>query len=343
MIPTEARQPFFKRGRIVDGCGTADEAMKLADLDYSVAKVAVIAEKVKKVNGVLTDVNGNTYPDMKSVPDALKNSYVNNTYAILRTDTGQILTTPGKTVTKQYTCVQNATAFDLMDSVIGEGEALFQTAGSFGRGEEVFLTAKFPSYTRAISGDEINDYVVMKLSHDGSGGVVVFMSPIRVVCENTLHLALKGAESKVMFKHTINVHQKLNNLAELLKVHTNYSEKLMYDFEVLKRKQVDYTKVLTYLNDFMVTPAEKASIKLAGNTLEIVNSRKANLITDLVSTIESGVGQNYHQGTALWMLNGISTYYNNNEFKSDQAKFESLYNGNAKSKVQVAFDYLLTV
>ena len=343
MIPTTASEPFFKRGSVIDGCGTAEEAIRQSGLDYTVAKVRLIAAKCEQTKEGIECIDGNVYHSVNEVPKHLRNSYLPNTHAIVRTDNGVNLTQNGNTVTSKYTIVQNIDAFDIMDNCIADGQATFQTAGSFGRGEEVFITAKFPSYTKGINGDEIEDYVVMKLSHDGSGGITVFMSPIRVVCQNTLHLALRKAESKITFKHTTNVHYKLKNLETMLGAHKDYSERLMYDMEALKSKKISYTDTIAHLNKIMVTPSEVQGMKISGSPLEVINKRKANLIEEIISTIDGGVGQELHRGTALWMFNGISTYYNNKEFESPNAKFSSLYGGNAQRKTQEAFDYLLTV
>ena len=342
-IATTASEPFFKRGSVIDGCGTAEEAIIQAGLDYEVGKVRLIAAKCEPTKEGIVCADGNVYPTMNDVPKHLRNSYLPNTYAIIRLDNGVNLTQNGKTVTSQYTVVQNRQAFDIIDSCIADGQALFQTAGSFGRGEEVFITAKFPSYTRGINGDEIEDYIVMKLSHDGSGGVTVFMSPIRVVCQNTLHLALRKAENKITFKHTTNIHNKLKNLEDLLGIHKDYNRRLEYDMQILMEKKVSFTDVMSHLDKLMVTTAERQGMKISGSSLEVVNKRKANLIADIAETIDMGVGQDLHRGTALWMFNGISTYYNNKEYESPNAKFSSLYSGNGLRKSQEAFDYLLTI
>ena len=94
-------------------------------------------------------------------------------------------------VSDRYKVVQNEDAFRFTDELLGEG-VTYETAGSLQYGRKVWMLARMPQ-RYIIAGDEIEPYLVIMNSHDGSSGVKVAMTPIRVVCQNTLNLALNSA------------------------------------------------------------------------------------------------------------------------------------------------------
>ena len=94
-------------------------------------------------------------------------------------------------VTDRYKVIQNTEAFSFTDALLGEG-VRYETAGSLQGGRKIWLLARLPK-EYIISGDRISPYLVFSNTHDGSGSVKVAITPIRVVCNNTLNLALSTA------------------------------------------------------------------------------------------------------------------------------------------------------
>lgn len=94
-------------------------------------------------------------------------------------------------VTDRYKVIQNNEAFAFTDELLGEG-VRYETAGSLQGGKKVWLLAHMPR-EYIISGEQISPYLVFSNTHDGSGAIKVALTPIRVVCQNTLNLALAKA------------------------------------------------------------------------------------------------------------------------------------------------------
>ena len=95
-------------------------------------------------------------------------------------------------VTARYKVIQNEEAFSFTDALLGEG-VRYETAGSLQGGRKVWLLARLP-HEYIISGEQISPYLVFSNTHDGSGAIKVALTPIRVVCNNTLNLALNTAK-----------------------------------------------------------------------------------------------------------------------------------------------------
>ena len=142
---------------------TSSEAMEHAGLDYKVEKRPLYT---------LGERN-------RLIP-------VEHSFATVRTDTSLPLGIVGD----RYTVLQNTSAFEFFDTLVGKGEAIYETAGVLGRGERIWLLAKLPGYIK-IRKDIINKYLLLTNTHDGSSTVIACMTPIRVVCQNTLNVALR--------------------------------------------------------------------------------------------------------------------------------------------------------
>lgn len=101
-------------------------------------------------------------------------------------------------VSNRYKVVQNEETFAFTDALLGE-DVRYETAGSLADGKRTWMLAVLP-HKYIIAGDEITPYLVFMNSHDGSGAIKAAMTPIRVVCQNTLNLALATAKRKVKSK-----------------------------------------------------------------------------------------------------------------------------------------------
>lgn len=129
--------------------------------------------------------------------------------AIYRTDTKQIL---ADRVSDRFGIVSPSQHFSFFDEVIGNG-TYYHTAGSLGDGEKVWILAKIPSDFSVVKGDDVQSFVLLSDSYAGDGkSFNVQMTPIRVVCQNTLNMALRGGESagKYRLVHKANIGTRMN-------------------------------------------------------------------------------------------------------------------------------------
>lgn len=127
-------------------------------------------------------------------------------------------------VTSRYKVVQNEEAFAFTDQLLGEG-VVYETAGSLQEGRRTWILARLPQ-RYIIRGDEILPYLVFMNSHDGTGAIKAAMTPIRVVCQNTLNLALSTAKRSWSTNHTGNIQSKLREAEETLLYADRYMKEL---------------------------------------------------------------------------------------------------------------------
>jgi phage/plasmid-like protein (TIGR03299 family) len=112
-------------------------------------------------------------------------------------------------VTGQYELLQNTEAFAFFEPFIESGFAIFHTAGALGNGERVWVLAKLKGQMFVAGDDKVERYLLLSNSHDGSGAVSIRFTPIRVVCQNTLNIAMKRNTGVISIRHTRNLAQHL--------------------------------------------------------------------------------------------------------------------------------------
>lgn len=196
-------KPWHGLGTMVQEAPTSADALRLAGLDWRVE------------------------PKPLQVCGGRK---VENYKANVRSTDGAVL----GVVSDRYRICQNTDAFDFTDSLIG-GDVRYETAGSLQGGRKIWLLAKLPE-TKVID-DAVVPYLCFTNSHDGSGAIRAIMTPVRVVCNNTLNLALNTAKRSWAARHTGNIEAKL----EEAKLCLELADKYMYELNMTADKLANTT------------------------------------------------------------------------------------------------------
>lgn len=145
------------------------------------------------------------------------------------------------TVGKRYVAVQNEDLFAFADNLL-DG-ARWETAGSIKDGRVVFGSLALERETVIdASGvaDKVNTYLMVHTSHDGSLAVQASVTPVRVVCQNTLNAALRGVKQSYKIRHTQTVDGRIAAAREALGLANKYMDEFdkmaneLYAAEVTK-------------------------------------------------------------------------------------------------------------
>lgn len=223
------KKPWHGLGVKVDSAPTSEDALRLAGLDWKVEQKEIYTKE---------------------------HIYVPNYKVNVRSTDNSIL----GVVSDRYEVVQNEEAFAFTDALLGEG-VRYETAGSLQGGKKVWMLAKLPSEYIISDGERISPYMVFMNSHDGSSAIRVAMTPIRVVCQNTLNLALDTAKRTWSAKHTGNIKNRLDEARDTLLHAERYMDALGSEIVKLQQMKVPEAKVLEYINEFFPVTEEISSIK----------------------------------------------------------------------------------
>ena len=214
--------PWHGLGVKLNQPATAQEAIQAAGLDWRVKKLPLFAGS-------------------KRIPVLDKFAIIRKTVDLVQ-KTDPVLGVVGK----EYTPLQNSQAFSFLDPIVGQDAAIYHTAGVLGQGERVWILAKLPGHIRVVGDDITEKYLLLSNSHDGKSSVQIKFTPVRVVCQNTLTLALNdGAVYRVT--HHADIHQKLKQAHEMLGIINSKFDGLEQSFQAMSRVKMNSNRIAEYL------------------------------------------------------------------------------------------------
>lgn len=171
-------------------------------------------------------------------------------------------------VSDRYKIVQNTEAFEFTDSIVGEtedGVVKYETAGSLAGGKRIWMLAKMP--TKKVLDDDIEPYMCFTNSHDGTGAIRIAMTPIRVVCQNTLNMALNSAKRQWSAHHVGDMKSKLEEAKYCLMMAKEYMNNLDIEADKLANKKL-YEDQIEDILDEMFPVDDNASDRKKNNILQ---------------------------------------------------------------------------
>lgn len=127
-------------------------------------------------------------------------------------------------VTDEYKVVNNVDAFRFMDDILGTDEIVYETAGSLYGGRKTWVLAHLPDFIE-VGGDETGTYLFVANSHDGTMAVTASVTPIRIVCANTLTAAIRGAKRAYKFRHTGDLSLKYAEARNVMEIAVDYEKR----------------------------------------------------------------------------------------------------------------------
>lgn len=185
-------------------------------------------------------------------------------YAILRNNPFRPQVEVIGSVGEAYHIIQNEEHTALLDALVDESGATFDTAGSLRGGRQVFVTMKMPSHIRVGGVDRVDNYIAAVNSHDGSMKFTIMVTPVRIVCANTLNLAFRNHSNTFTVRHTKGAQRALVGEA---------------------RKALDLT--FSYLEDFQAQAEELINITMTQSRFEEIVYKEFGPSEDSVGAVRT--------------------------------------------------------
>jgi len=319
---------WHKLGIVTDKALNSAEAIVMAGLNYEVG-LAPIYVPIKRLRADealehrevarLVENDKPNYSEIRAIPKK---------FGTFRVDNG----IPFGVVGGKYTIVQNIEAFDFFDSIIGKGLAQYETAGALGDGETIFITAKLPDTLLVNGKDEIDKYLLFTNTHDGSGAIQVLFTPIRVVCNNTLTMALQGANFKFTVRHTKSASDKLQNAAKVLGITNKATTELQQVFDTMSKTRIDDETLKTFISKSLDLQVDER-----GN----LSTKAKNILKNVLEYNSIGIGQDIEscKGTVFGAYNAITGYFQNiKSYDNNEDKMNDIMFGTSAKKINTAYN-----
>ena len=250
--------------------------------------------------------------------------------AVRRSTDGKILGTVGA----RYHPLQNKEAFEWFQPFLDAKEAALHTAGSLRGGSRVWVLAKLNRDPLVIAaGDEIEKYILLSHSHDGSLAVRVGFTPIRVVCANTLSMAHGSDASKLIrVKHTREVIENLSNIREIMDVANSEFEATAEQYRALARKSINQNDLRNYFKRVLKIEDDKEP-----------STRSQNIMEEIIRLAETGRGNDLPsiRGTYWSAYNGVNEWLGYSRGNSPDNRLNSLWFGDSATMNRHALETAL--
>ena len=235
----ERNKPWHGLGACVEMAPTSKDALRMAGLDWEVLQKPISTLEGEEIAGYRCNIRNTDRKVLGVVSD-------------------------------RYKVVQNREAFAFTDALLGDG-VRYETAGSLQEGKRVWLLARLPR-EYIIAGERISPYLVFTTSHDGSGAVKVAITPVRVVCNNTLNLALDTASRSFSMMHTQSVQSKIEEAHDTLFKAEKYMDHLGIEFEKLREKRVSDDDLRDYITELLPIDQDATDIQVKN-----INRQRADI------------------------------------------------------------------
>lgn len=232
--------PWHGLGTKVEEALTSKEALIASGLNWKVEQKEIFTEDGVTVQGYYANVR-------------------NTDYKVLGV------------VTNRYQIVQNSEAFAFTDSLIENG-VKYETAGALKDGKKTWILARLPETYRMVD-DKVVPYIVFSNSHDGAGAIKVAMTPVRVVCQNTLNLALNTASRIWSTNHTGDIDSKMDDAKMTLFMAKSYMSELTKEAKRLNARKVLDDEVEEYIKELLPIPTN-ASELMERNVINLRNDMR---------------------------------------------------------------------
>lgn len=262
------KRPWHALGTPLDHPATAQEAIVASGLAWGVALEPVF--------------------DRRGTP-------VPRSRAIVRTDRME----PISVVGERYAPLQNLQAFAFMDHLVGEGRAVYETAGALAGGRRIWLLARLPGDLWVTKEDAVGKYLLLTNSHDGGSPVRALFTPIRVVCENTLRAALgEGASEGVSIRHVGDVLGKAQEARRLLGISFKYFDDFASQAKAFAGRSLTQEALAGYFETLVPDPQD-------GDPSRAIATRES-----LVRLFETGRGNALPsvRGTLWGAVNAVAEF-----------------------------------
>lgn len=250
-----------------------------------------------------------------------------NNFAVQRSDNGNFFGTVGRL----YTTLQNKEAFNFFDTLVADGVASYEAAGSSKHGSRVWVRASLNESVEIGDKDKIGKYVVLSNTHDGTGSVHVFVTPYRFICSNALSANIRNAKKGgeiYSIRHTVALHAKAKEALKTLQTVNDTYKSLEESWKGMAALKLPPARIDEYFTSLFPDTDDK-------------KNKGKEVREEVRAYLSSGRGSELNIGNTLWgAYNAVTEYLSHNmsgrKGQNEEKHFDSLMFGDRSKKNEQA-------
>jgi len=294
--------------KVIDTVATIEEGIKLAKMDWTVNKE----------------------------PTFLRDGRESGAYALVRSDNNIIL---GAGVGEMYTPLQNKYAFQWFQPFLDSKEVVLDTAGALHGGQKVWVLAKIKRDNEQITpNDEVEKYLMLSNSHDGTTAVRVGFTPIRVVCANTLAMAhTKGNRENnlIRIRHHKDVEINLERVRDIVNAVDTEFKATAEQYRTLAHRNINQNDLRQYVKVVFGMEPKTGKTELS--------TRSKNVLEKIIGIFENDRNEKVAGANYWTAYNAVSEYLNYDRGHNVDSRLNSLWFGQSSMLNKDAFETALAL
>ena len=256
----------------------------------------------------------------------LLNLRVNSDATVLyRSDNSE----PLSVVSKRYKVVQPHDVLSFYRDLVSVGGFELETAGVLKGGKKLWALAKTGQETLLAGGDKVKAYLLLATSCDGSLATTAQFTSVRVVCNNTLQMAVGASKGAVRVPHStafdpISVKQELG-------LGMSSWEVFMANIKAMADRPVNKFEAMSYLVNVLGDPALPLN--------DQPNQKAIQTVYGLYSGGGKGSDMASASGTAWGLVNGVTEFVDTHRrARSQDNRLDSAWFGTGAQIKQRGFE-----
>lgn len=227
-----------------------------------------------------------------------------------------------------YTPVQNLEAFQWFQPWLDSGDVTLESAGSLFGGKRIWVLGKVKiDPSEVVPGDEVESYILLSNSHDGSMAVRAGFTPVRVVCHNTLSAAHRRGDSRLLrVVHRGNVKDTLTKIQEVMDLHRKDFVASAEQYKILASRQINEEDFRAYVRKVFDTENRDFETLKA---LIVDTTDKRQMENKLLPLFEDGIGSDLPgvRGTLWGAYNAVTEFLTHHRGRNLDNRFNALWFG----------------
>jgi phage/plasmid-like protein (TIGR03299 family) len=280
---------------------TVCEGLKAAGLDWDVSLQDLFIQRP------IIQADGSTVPQLIGTGTGK---------AVIRGTDGRVLGIVGD----RYKPLQNAHAFDFFDPFVTSGAVSLETAGSLHGGRKIWVLARVKGATAEIGrNDPVEAFLLLSNSHDGTTTIQVGFTPVRVVCQNTLNMAMGNNRGLIRIYHTKSAQDVLKVVGETMDTVNQQFAATVEQMRFLTTAKINREDVKKYIR-MVFDPAGDVNS-------EDTAARPIGQILPLFDGAGRGATLDTAAGTVWGAYNAVTEYLNYLSGRTQDNRLRSLWFG----------------